>query len=189
MHYGSLAQYQASLSQDDGNFLYGRNHLPVCGTDHTMADKQDGIKVIINGVVHWANMQQPIVDTVGNYGVKWDKLGNAGELYVPSAHVTNAGQVTVSPGIGQWQWGNNLGTIHIFGWNSTKDTLTQHPYQMSDDDFQKLKDKLLNNGTLAGDNCGWNKYGLGRNMVYWIEGFSSFYIKYLLLFLLIINIF
>jgi len=84
--------------------------------------------------------------------------------------------LTISPGIGQWQWGNNLGTIHLFGWNSQKSILTQTPYQLSDTDFQKLKNSLLKGGVLAGDNCGWHKNGLGRNMIYWIEGFSSFYL-------------
>ena len=176
LHYGSLAKYQKTLSQSDGDFLYGRNHLPVCNGQYSMSSKQDGIRVVIDGVVHWANMQYPIVDTDGRYGVKWDKIGNAGELYVPSTSITNAGQTTISPGIGQWQWGNNLGTIHLFGWNSPKSILTQTPYQLSDSDFQKLKNNLLRGGVLAGDNCGWHKNGLGRNMLYWIEGFSSFYV-------------
>lgn len=175
LHYGSLAKYHVSLGQSDGDFLYGRNHLPIC-TNHEMLSKQDGIKVVVGGAVHWANMQYPIVDTNGNYGVRWNKLANAGMLYVPSTNITNAGMTTESPGIGQWQWGNNLGTIHVFGWNSPKSMLAQTPYPMSDEDFQKLKENLLNGGVLAGDNCGWHKYGLGRNMLYWIEGFSSFYL-------------
>ena len=176
LHYGQLTQYTASLDQTAGDFLYGRNHLPICDGNHTMPTSQDGIKVVVDGVVHWANMQTAIVDTDGRYGVKWDKLGNAGELYVPSTSVANAGQTTISPGIGQWQWGNNLGTIHSFGWNSPQSDLAQSPYQLSPSDFQKLKKNLLNGGVLAGDNCGWHKNGLGRNMLYWIEGFSSFYL-------------
>jgi len=174
LHYGSLAKYTKTLTQTDGDFLYGRNHLPVC-TNYEMASMQDGIRVVINGVVHWANMQYPIVDTDGKYGVEWNQLGNAGELYVPSVEITNAGQVTISPGIGQWQWGNNLGTIHLFGWNSPQSILSQTPYQLSASDFETLKKNLLSDGVLAGDNCGWHKNGLGRNMIYWIEGFSSFY--------------
>ena len=176
LHYGSLAQYSKTLSQTDGDYLYGRNHLPVCNNTYSMSLKQDGIRVVIDGVVHWANMQYPIVNTDGRYGVKWDKLANAGMLYIPATSITNAGQVEVSPGIGQWQWGNNLGTIHLFGWNSPKSLLTQTPYQISDTDFDKLKSNLLKGGVLAGDNCGWHKNGLGRNMIYWIEGFSSFYV-------------
>lgn len=176
LHYGSLAKYSKVLSQTDGDYLYGRNHLPVCNSSFTMPTKQDGIKVAIDGVVHWANMQYPIVDTDGKYGVLWSELGNAGELYVPSTNITNAGQVEISPGIGQWQWGNNLGTIHLFGWNSSQSLLTQTPYQLAASDFQKLKTNLLRGGVLAGDNCGWHKNGLGRNMIYWIEGFSSFYL-------------
>ena len=176
LHYGALAKYQKTLSQTDGDYLYGRSHLPVCDGTFSMPAKQDGIKVVIDGVVHWANMQYPIANTDGRYGVKWDKLGNAGELYVPATSITNAGQVETSPGIGQWQWGNNLGTIHLFGWNSPQSILTTTPYSMSASEFQQMKNSLLKGGVLAGDNCGWHKNGLGRNMVYWIEGFSSFYL-------------
>jgi hypothetical protein len=175
LHYGALTKYHVSLTQERGDVLYGKNHLPTC-VNHEMPDGQEGIKVVIDGVVHWANMQYPIVNTDGRYGVKWDKLANAGMLYIPATSITNAGQVETSPGIGQWQWGNNLGTIHLFGWNSPKSILTQTPYSLSNDDFDKLKSNLLNGGVLAGDNCGWHKNGLGRNMSYWIEGYSSFYL-------------
>lgn len=175
LHYGTLAKYHIDLGQADGDVLYGRNHLPVC-SNHIMPDGQEGIKVVIDGIVHWANMQNAIVDTDGRYGVRWDKIGNAGELYVPSTSVTNAGQVTIAPGIGQWQWGNNLGTIHSFGWYSPKSDLTQTPYPISEDDLEKLKTNILGGSVLAGENCGWHKGGLGRNMSYWIEGYSSFYL-------------
>jgi hypothetical protein len=176
LHYGCLTKYHVSLDQAKGDALYGRNHLPFCDQNHTMPAGRRGVKVVIDGVVHWANMQQAIANTDGRYGVRWDKLANAGMLYVPSTSVTNAGEVTTSPGIGQWQWGNNLGTIHVFGWNSPDSDLTQTPYKMSSDDIQKLKENLLDNGVLAGENCGWHKGGLGRNISYWIEGFSSFYL-------------
>jgi hypothetical protein len=176
VHYGALAKYHINLSQNEGDILYGRKHLPTCDSNYKMPESQEGIKVKVDGIVHWANMQQAIANTDGRYGVRWDKLTNAGMLYVPSTSVTNAGQVTTSPGIGQWQWGNNLGTIHVFGWNSPNSDLTQTLYPMSSDDIQKLKQNLLKNGVLAGKNCGWHKGGLGRNMSYWIEGFSSFYV-------------
>jgi hypothetical protein len=175
LHYGALTQYHVSLTQQDGDVLYGKNHLPTC-VNYEMPVGQEGIRVVIDGIVHWANMQTAIADTDGRYGVKWDKLGNAGELYVPAMSVANAGQETVSPGIGQWQWGNNLGTIHSFGWNSPQSDLAQTPYQMNSDDFKKMKKNLLSAEVLAGSNCGWHKNGLGRNMSYWIEGYSSFYL-------------
>jgi hypothetical protein len=175
IHYGGLVQYHVNLTQEKGDFLYGRNHLPVC-ENHQTAPKKGGIKVVVDGVVHWANMQYPIVDTDGKYGVQWNKLGNAGELYVPAMDITNAEQVTISPGIGQWQWGNNLGTIHLFGWNSSEVLLTETPYSLNSDDFQKLKQNMFGDGVLAGSKCGWHKNGLGRNMLYWIEGYSSFYL-------------
>lgn len=175
IHYGKLVKYEATLSQEDGNALYGTNHLPVC-VNGEMPYNKKGIKVIIPNLIHWANEQQPIVSTNGNYGVKWSKLGNAGELYIPANSIQNGGSTTVSPGMGQWQWGNNLGTIHQFGSKSEKSSLIMSPYSLNDEDFAKLKTKLVDNGILAGENCGWNRYGLGRNMSYWIEGFSSFYI-------------
>ena len=181
LHYGQLVKYEKTLTQEQGEFLYGRSHLPVCN-NHEMPSKQDGVRVVVKGMIHWANMQYPIVYTGGTEGssagiaVRWDALGNAGEMYVPSTSTTNAGQVTVSPGIGQRQWGNNLGTIHLFGWNTKQSLLTQTPSELSPDNYLKLKKKLVGGDILAGENCGWHKNGLGRNMSYWIEGFNSFYI-------------
>jgi len=176
LDYGTLVQYNVTLAQEDGDFLYGRNHLPVC-SNNTMVTAQDGIKVIVDGVVHWANMQSPIVDTDGRYGVLWNQLGNAGELYVPSDMTSNGGIASWSPGVGQWQYGNNLGTIHSFGWDSQLADITKIGNGGFDNtSLQTLKKNLLGGGALGGENCGWNKYGLGRNMAYWIEGFSSFYL-------------
>lgn len=186
LHYGSLTKYQLTLTQEQGDALYGKNHLPVCQSGN-IVDDQIGIRLDLAGVetneageqiglVHWANMQNPIVSTNGRRGVLWNKLGNAGELYNPVSNGAN-GIINdyISPGLGQWQWGNNLGTIHRFGYNSDNSLLTTTPGKLTDQEKQKLKDKLLIN-TLDGETCGWNKYGLGRNMLYWIEGFSSFYI-------------
>ena len=191
LHYGSLFHYHRALSQTEGDALYGRNHLPVCNSSHEMSDKQKGIKVTVNGIVHWANMQNPIADTKGSYGVKWSKLGNAAELYNPSSSLVNGGiDTSASPGLGQWQYGNNFGTIHNFGWNSNllnpgttltaanieNGDLTTTPGSLSTTDFQKLKTNVLSGGVLAGKNCGWHKGGLGRATSFWIEGFSSFYL-------------
>jgi hypothetical protein len=141
-----------------------------------MSTKQDGIRVVVNGIVPWSNSQKAAVNTISvGAGVIWSKLGNAGELYAPENPSTNGSYSTAAIGYGQWQWGNNLGTIHSFGWNSPQSDLNQSPYQLSVSDFQKLKTNLLKNGVLAGSNCGWHKNGLGRNMSYWIEGFNSFY--------------
>ena len=185
LHYGSLIKYQKQLSQVQGDMLYGKNHLPTCVNGDMPAGKK-GVKVVMDGIVHWSTMQKAIaytpnptslfgVNTTAGYGVAWQKLGNAGELYVPTNYSYNGSSVTMSPGIGQWQYGNNLGTIHSFGYKSSQSELEQTPYQLSPQAFQKLKDNLLKN-TLGGTDCGWNKNALGRNMLYWIEGFNSFYV-------------
>jgi len=192
LHYGTLKQYYTSLNQNQGDLLYGTNHLPACVSGnggYSMPIGQQGIKVSSQGFVHWANMQMPLADTNGNYGVLYSQLGNAGELYVPADMTNNGGSQTIGPGLGQWQWGNNLGTIHNFGWNSqllTNGTpneadidngnITSTPYQLTAAQLTQLKKLVLNDGVLGGKNCGWQRYGLGRNMLYWIEGFSSFYL-------------
>ena len=176
VHYGSFLSYGKKLSQVEGDFLYGKNHLPVCSAITHRMGNNDGVRVAMKGVkvVHWANMQEGVIDTKGNYGVKWDKLGNAGELYNAAGWISYAAiDKSHSPGLGQWQYGNNLGTVHMCGYFGG--TMNISPYPLSTEDEQKLKTKLFGNGTLGGSNCGWHKYGLGRNMLYWIEGFSTFY--------------
>lgn len=185
LHYGSLIKYQKTLTQLEGDYLYGRNHLPVC-QEGIFRSGQAGIRLNLSnietndagdaiGLIHWANMQNAIASTNGRVGVLWSKLGNAGELYNPASHGANGALDTApSPGLGQWQWGNNLGTIHKFGYVSNNKELITYPGTLSDNQIQKLKDDLLIN-SLDGPACGWSRYGLGRNMLYWIEGFSSFY--------------
>lgn len=183
LHYGPLIKYSKELSQSDGDMLYGKYHYPQCNKGDYQSNNQKGIKVNVKDMVHWSTMQKPIAYNRGGgekdnssagYGVKWNKLGNAGELYIPTNHSNNANTVTVSPGIGQWQYGNNLGTIHSFGYKSPQSDLEQTPVQLTPQEFEKLKNNLLTSA--PGGSCGWNKYALGRNMAYWIEGFSSFYI-------------
>jgi hypothetical protein len=183
LHYGSLIKYQKQLSQSEGDLIYGTPHLPTCVSGLIKEDKY-GLFLNIsvdtkNGsskIIHWANMQDPIVSTDGKFGVLWKKLGNAGELYNPISYLKNGAiDSSISPGLGQWQWGNNLGTIHKFGYTSPNSELKTSPGFLNDDNKNELKEKLLKN-SLDGPDCGWNEYGLGRNMLYWIEGFSSFYL-------------
>ncbi len=42
--------------------------------------------------------------------------------------------------------------------------------------LDKIKDKLIQEDTLGGSNCGYTPYGLGRNMLYYIEAFDRFYL-------------
>ena len=113
-------------------------------------------------------------------GVQWSRLTNIGELYPPSnSRIDN---VFPNFGIGHWQWGNNLGAIKRFGKLSTKkDVRFVNGYFMaSSTQGQKIiddvKEKFVGPSELAGENCGYTPYGLGRNMVYYLEAFERFYI-------------
>ena len=183
LDYGSLTHYSTTLTQAQGDMLYGYNHLPVCTDTFAggqiqgmMSSGQSGVSMQIPGIVHWANMQTPTVSTNGTYGPMWNTLGNAGELYTPGNPVGYADYSSASPGLGQWQWGNNLGTIHSFGTNSTLKDITASPGPFTAANLQQLQSGLLKNGVLGGSNCGWNQCGLGRNMLYFIEGWDAFYI-------------
>lgn len=181
LHYGSLIKYSKNLTQTEGDLLYGTNHLPEC-VNGEMPSNRKGVKIVFSQgegnesrIVHWANVQKPIVSTDGKRGIKWDKLQNAGGMYNPASNYANGVlDESIGIGLGQWQWGNNLGTIHSFGYKTQNSSLLTSPGRLSDSDIIKLKNKLLKN-TLAGAECGWIKQGLGRNMLYWIEGFESFY--------------
>jgi len=193
LHYGNLKQYYTTLTQTQGNFLYGTSHLPVCTlgiNGYSMPVGQQGISVSVNGIVHLDNIQSPITNTNGNQGVKYDQLENAGALYPPINLRQNNIVISASPGLGQWQWGNNLGTIHNFGWNSNiildgqiptsqnidNGDISSTPDQLTPAQLAQIKKLYLGDGVLGGKNCGWQKYGLGRNMLYWIEGFNAFYL-------------
>ncbi len=183
LDYGSLTHYSTTLSQAQGDMLYGCNHLPVCtdtfvnGQIHgSMASGQSGVQLQIPGIVHWANMQPAVATTSSSYGVIWNQLGNAGELYNPSNPVGYANNSQIQIGLGQWQWGNNLGTIHSFGTESTLADITVTPGPFTQVNLMQLQSGLLKNGVLGGANCGWNQCGLGRNMLYFIEGWDAFYL-------------
>ena len=184
LHYGNLIQYFTNLTQTQGDFLYGTNHLPTCvsgSQGYGMPVGQAGIKVAIDGLVHLSNILNPVTTTSESYGTLWGNLDNAGELYTPAFSPSEDGQ---------WQFGTNLGTIHNFGWNSNTVSPKESAYDIIQNgdlgcipspnltvsQLSQLKQSLLKDGVLGGSNCGWNKYGLGMNMLYWVEGNGSFYL-------------
>ncbi len=183
LEYGQLVPLSKTLSQQEGDWLYGYSHLPVC-ENYAMANGKKGIKATpyINGkkVLHWSLDQKAVASLDNKAGIQWDKLFNLGELYPP----INSRFDFVNFGIGHWQWGNNLGSIKRFGKLST--------YQSDDIQFvgghgienqsvgnvmvEKVKDKIIGPTDLAGSNCGYTQYGLGRNMIYYLEAYERFYI-------------
>jgi hypothetical protein len=42
--------------------------------------------------------------------------------------------------------------------------------------IKEIKEQFIGPSDLAGENCGYTKYGLGRNMVYYLEAFERFYL-------------
>jgi hypothetical protein len=181
LEYGALVPFETSLTQQQGELLYGYKHLPVCD-NYSMANGKKGIKVIAKvgkfKVAHWTLRQKAFAATTSLVGMQWDKLSHVGELYPPAV---NSYEIdSPNKGIGHWQWGNNLGAIKRFGYNSkpqngdiTFSNLTSS--QPSQDMIDKVKKKLLTPSTLAGWNCGYSAYGMGRNMLYFIEAYDRFF--------------
>jgi hypothetical protein len=183
LDYGQLVPFEKIISQFEGDALYGYSHLPVCA-NYGMADGQKGVKstVYMNGykVGHWSLPQQAVASLDNQAGVQYTKLGNIGELYPP----VNARYDSPNFGIGHWQWGNNLGAIKRFGKFSdfaSQDITFVGGGEVATQEagnaiIEKVKDKLLGSTDLAGENCGYHRFGLGRNMLYYLEAFERFYI-------------
>lgn len=185
IEYGNLIPLQKKLSQTEGDLLYGYQHLPVC-TNYTMARGQKGVRVkaSVNGnyIGHWALGQKAYAVTDSVYGMRWDKINGIGSLYPPASNSSEAASPNM--GMGHWQWGNNLGAIKRFGKLSSPTTNDlvilgrgSNEYTPPDPQlFKKIQEKFVRPNTLGGSNCGYTKYGLGRNMLYYIEAFDRFYL-------------
>ena len=183
LDYGTLIPFSKILSQTEGNLLYGYSHLPVC-TQYQMNNGQHGVRaqVTVNGanITHWSLGQQAFASLDSTAGMKWSKINGVGSLYPPSTNITNVNSPGL--GIGHWQWGNNLGAIKRFGWASRPQDgdlvlLGQGVSQGNVDPilFNQIKKHFIYPETLGGTNCGYTKYGMGRNMLYYIESFDRFY--------------
>jgi hypothetical protein len=182
LEFGQLVPFEKLLTQNDGDRLYGYNHLPVC-ENYTMDNGKKGIKVtaLFNEfkIGHWSIDQKAVASLDNKAGIQWDKLFNLGELYPPILNRYDRPNFA----IGHWQFGNNLGSIKRFGKFSTvksKDIKFVGGYTSSDELgnnlINNIKQKLIGSTDLAGTNCGYHPYGLGRNMIYYLEAYERFYI-------------
>ncbi len=189
--YGTLVPFYKILSQNEGDWLYGYSHLPICN-NYQMNNGQAGIQIspTLNGnkILHWSLSQRAVASYQQTWvGVPWEQLNTFGALYPPiTPSDYEAGQDYESLGIGQWQWYNNFGAIKRFGHNSTYQTndivLVGNGSPSSNDQagyntqIALIKQKWIKSTDLAGYNCGYTPFGLGRNMIFYIEAFDRFYI-------------
>jgi hypothetical protein len=179
LEYGQLVPLERRISQTEGDLLYGYKHLPTC-EDYQMPNGKKGVKATTYyqgyKVGHWTLTQKAVASLDNKAGIQWDKLFNHGELYPPAQ--TPYEIVFPNFAIGHWQWGNNLGAIKRFGKFSTKkDIKFVGGYGVgTSQNIEQVKEKLIGPTDLAGDNCGYTKYGLGRNMLYYLEAYERFYI-------------
>lgn len=185
LDYGILTKMFKTISKVEGDLLYGYKALPTC-SNYTMNNGQKGIRVLpkVNNksVSHWTLEQKAFASIDTRYGMKWDKMGHVGNLYPPASTIFEISSPRM--GIGHGQWGTNLGTIKRFGKLSKS---SDNDLVMLGGGFSRsnpvplewinnIKDKFIQQDTLAGSNCGYTKYGLGRNMLYYIEAFDRFYL-------------
>lgn len=200
IEYGNLTSFSKNLTQFEGDLLYGYKHLPTC-ENYSMSPGKKGIKVTAKlgeyYISHWTLSQQAVATTDTSTGMDVNKLDNVGALYPPitkpSPYSDINGNIVWSVpgndpinggyGIGHWQWGNNLGSIKRFGFTSTPESddlafIGKGSPQADKIDASMLRKakKMLSPTTLAGENCGYNPLGLGRNMIYYIETYDRFYI-------------
>ena len=186
LDYGSLIKFSKQLNQTEGDLIYGYKHLPTC-ENYAMPNGKKGVKTYfkVNGsrVAHWSLEQKAIASLDSKFGMKYDKLTNIGDLYPPIW----SRKESPNFGVGHWQFANNLGSIKRFGYSSSMrldgDIEIHGGWGSEIDDFDNrqkvikhLKEKLLKPTDLAGENCGYTKYGAGRNMLYHIEAYERFYI-------------
>jgi hypothetical protein len=187
LDYGTLVHFKKTLSQLEGDLLYGYSHLPIC-TNYQMNHGQAGVQInpTLNGynILHWSLNQKAVASYQRTYyGVPWQNLNTFGALYPP---ITNKDEDYESMGVGQWQWYNNLGAIKRFGYlsdASTDDIVMigngsprQGDIAGYNREIEKIKQLHIKPTYLAGTNCGYTKYGLGRNMIFYIEAFDRFYL-------------
>jgi hypothetical protein len=194
LDYGTLVTISKTLSQKEGDLLYGYSHLPIC-SNYEMANGQAGVQIIptLNGnkILHWSLNQKAVASYQQTYiGVPWQQLNTFGALYPPINNdhgwtPWNNGSYS-SFGIGQWQWYNNLGAIKRFGYKSDYSTndiqLVGNGSPSSNDaggyntQIALIKKQLITPSVLAGVNCGYTPYGFGHNMIFYIEAFDRFYL-------------
>lgn len=193
LDYGTLVPFYKTLSQQEGDLLYGYSHLPIC-TNYQMNLGQAGIQIYPtlggNQILHWSLAQRAVASYQSTYvGVPWQGLNTFGALYPPIAqddYKSIPQQDYETMGVGQWQWYNNLGAIKRFGHLSTYQTndivLIGNGSPSKNDiagyttQLAAIKQQWIKPSYLAGYNCGYTPFGLGRNMIFYIEAFDRFYL-------------
>ncbi len=181
LDYGKLVKYKINLktktgSKRNGELLYGHKHLPTC-ENFSMPQGKKGIKVDIKfggfDVRNWAIEQLPYITDDSKIAVPYNRLTNIGELYPPIEKKDEEPNM----GIGHWQFANNLGAIKRFGKNTViADTDGNGKDSNALTWLSYVKNRVLRKTDLAGENCGYTKSSLGRNMIYYVEAFERFYI-------------
>lgn len=197
INYGGLVTFSGKLSQNQGEALYGRVHLPK-GANGEYIGEYFGVPFDLylnksTKVRHWSveeaawatdNTKEGIPFHSGDIPTALYPPSEGGDRYASYPYKT----ADQSYGKGHWQFSNNLGLIKRLGY---KDLLGKNStWDGKDDKNQVLitfsnnltdKDKLLGSikSSLSynlGGSVGWRKSSLGRHMAYFVEGFSSFYL-------------
>jgi hypothetical protein len=193
--YGGLVTFSTTLTQNLGDALYGRNHLPQAISGNFIPGFVGvPFDLFIDGatkVKHWSVEESAWATDYPKEGVPFENGGIPSALYPPSegaeryaAYPFRTADQTY--GKGYWQFSNNLGLIKRLGYLDVvnKDA----SWDGNDKNGQPLlrfsnviqdKNKLISNiaNTLksypGGLNGGWRKSSLGRHMAYYIEGVSE----------------
>tara|TARA_R110000851_G_scaffold20226_2_gene61363 strand:+ start:25041 stop:31004 length:5964 start_codon:yes stop_codon:yes gene_type:complete len=192
IEYGTLLEFRATLTDALGSALYGYNHLPTC-RGGTMVDGNKGVKLSIKAdgrdVIHprvddiaqigLTNPPAPTRIPLSGYASKVPNIGHPGQLYGFYAGATSIGVTST------WQFHQNLGCIKRFGrdldYKNDKDAflfledISATNPDVAKDAFDYVKDVIITDTTLAGENCGFRRQSLGRNMLYFVEAFDRFY--------------
>ena len=158
-----------------------------------MVDGNKGVKLSIKAdgrdVIHprvddiaqigLTNPPAPTRIPLSGYASKVPNIGHPGQLYGFYAGATSIGVTST------WQFHQNLGCIKRFGrdldYKNDKDAflfledISATNPDVAKDAFDYVKDVIITDTTLAGENCGFRRQSLGRNMLYFVEAFDRFY--------------
>lgn len=205
--YGGLKSFSMAnpLTQEQGDALYGRTHLPKSLTGKFMGE-YSGIPfdIFLDGstkVSHWSVEESAYVTDDKEQGLTFGTGDPISMLYPPSEGGDRHSAFPTSTidqryGKGQWQFSNNLGLVKRIGyqdlilndgslktkWNGlTANQQTIIKYGAKSPNQKTIPDSLMGAikvssfDALGGLDGGWRKSSVGRFMAYFVEGFSSFY--------------
>ena len=186
--YGQLERFEKQISQADGDTLYGWDVLPKISdgkfNQPANCKQQKGVRIR----VFPSNLTSNIVNEPAVIGIRpkicmdVKKLGSVEQLFPPRQYDKNGKRwstwLTKRPLCGHWQFSNNMGSIKNFGEKTTLAEVEVVTYAfLSPQDLSDglAKAKGLFYGDSYGKAAGYNRYALGRNMLYFIENFYSFF--------------